>query len=533
MFQLQHTDIHTAGTLNLLVSDYLKQKNSLKPFYSHYPNMDGMNAAIAQAQYDYLDRETLVNKLKKQAESVQNTSHESALNIERLKLKNTFTVVTGHQLCLFTGPLYFIYKIISCIQLAEELNQHFPAYNFVPVYWMAGEDHDFAEVNHYRVFGKTLSWDSSQTGSVGEFDTSELKTVLEQFKEVLGNSENANQLTTLFSQAYLEHATLSDATRFLVNYLFGRYGLVSIDGNDADFKQQFAGILTEDIFENSSAKHVQASISSLQSMGYSTQVNPRNINCFYMQKGLRARLEKEEEGHFKVVNSELRFTAQEIQQKLQHNPRLFSPNVVLRPVFQQHILPNLAYVGGPGELAYWLQFKAMFDHYKVFFPVLVPRNFVTIIEKPIAEKINKLHFSPEDLYLSEQELVKRLVDRSGVKPDLNSETTALSVVFQNVLQKAVEVDKTLDSSVKAELQKALTGLQNIEAKMNKAIKQRSETEINQIKTIRQKLFPGEQAQERVDNFSQFYLKHGDHFLRMLKENCSALDFRQKLLIEAD
>ena len=216
---------------------------------------------------------------------------------------------------------------------------------------------------------------------------------------------------------------------------------------------------------------------------------------------------------------------------MQETPEHFSPNVVLRPLYQQRILPNLAYVGGPGELAYWLQFKSMFEHYKVFFPVLVPRNFVSLIEKPVAEKINKLNFTPEDFFLSEHDLIKKLLDRSGIKPDISKESADLSLVYQTVLQKAVVVDKTLDSAVKAEMQKALGGLQNIEAKMNRAIKQRSETEINQIKTIRQKLFPGEQPQERVDNFAQFYLRYGEDFMDMLKKDLSALDFRQRMFIE--
>lgn len=530
MFTIRHTDLHSSGTLNPLVSDYLKQKSGLRPFYSHYPDENGFKEAIHQASYDFLDRETLSKLLKTQSSRVKNTGTKSLENIELLRQKNTFTVVTGHQLCLFTGPLYFIYKIFSCINLAGELKQKFPEYNFVPVYWMAGEDHDFAEVNHFRVFGKTLSWESTQTGSVGEFATSELSPLYEQLKEVLGLSNAANAMSALFSEAYLGHSNLIDATRYLVNELFGKYGLVCVDGNERVFKQQFADVLREDIFENSSAERVEKSIASLQALSYNNQVNPRKINCFYTQKGLRARIEKQGDS-FKVLNTELTFSEQTLKQKLQETPEQFSPNVVLRPLYQQRILPNLAYVGGPGELAYWLQFKSVFEHYKVFFPVLVPRNFVSLIEKPVAEKINKLNFTPEDFFLSEHDLIKKLLDRSGIKPDISKESADLSLVYQTVLQKAVEVDKTLDSAVKAEMQKALGGLQNIEAKMNRAIKQRSETEINQIKTIRQKLFPGEQPQERVDNFAQFYLRYGEDFMDMLKKDLSALDFRQRMFIE--
>jgi len=530
MFKVTHTDLQNTGVLNPLVSDYLKRVPGLSPFYTFFPDLNGLSSAIQNADYSALDRDSLYKVLSSQASQVNNTSVESKHNIELLKQKNTFALTTGHQLCLFTGPLYFVYKIISCIKLAQELKEKFPSHNFVPVYWMAGEDHDFEEVNHFRLFGKTLAWTSSETGSVGDFSTSGLESILTQFNEIAGTSDAAKELSELFSEAYLKHDTLILATRYLVNKLFGKYGIVCIDGNEKEFKQQFKDILSEDIFENTSYEHVDKSIKTLTALSYSNQVKPRKINCFYIQKGLRARIEREGDT-YKVIGTNLDFSEMELKKKLDLEPELFSPNVVLRPLFQQRILPNLAYVGGPGELAYWLQYKSMFEHYKIYFPVLVPRNFATVFEKPVAEKINKLAFTLQDVFLPEQKLIQAVVDRSGIKPDLENENQLLHTLFEKVQQKAAEVDKTLESAVKAELQKAIGGLQNIEAKMNRAIKQKSETEINQIKAIRQKVFPEEQPQERVDNFSQYYLKYGANFIDTLHKEFSALDFRHNLLVE--
>src|SRR5690606_31940934 len=168
----------------------------------------------------------------KQSESVKNTSEFSIKNIELLKSEKTFTVTTGHQLCLFTGPSYFIYKIISTINLAEELKKEFPVYDFVPVYWAASEDHDFEEINHFHLFGKKLEWKSEQSGAVGNFKTKKLETLLPALEEALGKSKNSDYLISLFKNAYLQHQNLADATRFIVNELFGEYGLVTIDGND-------------------------------------------------------------------------------------------------------------------------------------------------------------------------------------------------------------------------------------------------------------------------------------------------------------
>jgi bacillithiol biosynthesis cysteine-adding enzyme BshC len=530
MFKLTYIELQKSGAVSPLILDYLNQKPALKPFYSYFPDEKGCDAALKETDYSFLDREALSNLLHEQSQSVKNTSKPSFENIERLKQKNTFTITTGHQLCLFTGPLYFIYKLISCINLAQELKQKFPSFDFVPVYWMAGEDHDFAEVNHFRLFGKTITWNSSQSGSVGDFNTADLEPVYTQLREVLGSGELAETLSKMFKEAYLEQKTLINATRFLVNELFGAYGLVCVDGNHKTFKEQFKDILKEDIFNNSSSALVEKSIADLSDLGYANQVNPRKINCFFTQTGLRARLEQDGT-EYKVLGTELTFSKQSLNQKLDEEPERFSPNVVLRPLFQQRILPNLAYVGGPGELAYWLQYKTMFEHYKVFFPLLFPRNFVSLIEKPVLDKIHKLEFKVEEVFLPEQHLVQTIIDRSGIKPDLNVENTSLTAVYQKVLEKAIVIDKTLESSVKAELQKTLVAIQNLEAKMNRAIKQKSETEINQIKTIRQKLFPDEQPQERVDNFSQFYLKYGEEFITVLKKELNAFDFRQYVLLE--
>lgn len=529
-FQVQHIELHQAGVLNPLVSDYLKQTPSLRPFYSHFPDEKGFEQALKQADYTYLDREKLFHILQVQAKRVKNTSIETERNLDLLKQKNTFTITTGHQLCLFTGPLYFIYKIISTINLAETLSKKFPQFAFVPVYWMAGEDHDFEEVNHFRVFGKTLRWETTQKGSVGDFDTESLVTVFELFKDVLGTSETAQSLSKLFSEAYLEHKNLCDATRHLVNVLFGKDGLLCVDGNEKEFKHQFKDVLEEDVFENSSATRVEESIKALSDLGYANQVNPRKINSFYTQKGIRARIEWDSK-EYKILGTELKFSKEELKKKIREDAGIFSPNVVLRPLYQQRILPNLVYVGGPGELAYWLQYKALFAHYKIFFPLLLPRNFVTLIEKPVIDRLSKLKFTTQDSFLPEQHLVKMLVERSGMKPDLSEENQSLKTLFDGVLQKVTQIDKSLEPAVKAELQKASAGLQNLEGKMSKAIKQRSETEINQIKTIKQKLFPEDQPQERVENFTQFYLRYGNEFMTELKKALNPLDFKAILLLE--
>ena len=236
----KYIDFKTAKTLNPLVNSYVSEDEKIKPFYTNYPNTNGFNQAIKAVRSQTIDRNVLVNDLLQQANLVLNTNQATLKNTSLLLNNNCFTVTTGHQLCLFTGPLYFIYKIFSTINLAEELKKQFPENDFVPVYWMASEDHDFEEINNFNVFGKNIQWQSSQTGAVGDFNTNELKLLLPQLKQILGESLNANYLYTLFEQAYTQTTTLKNATRFLVNQLFGSHGLVVLDGNAVNFKKQFS-----------------------------------------------------------------------------------------------------------------------------------------------------------------------------------------------------------------------------------------------------------------------------------------------------
>ncbi|MCE3228086.1 MAG: bacillithiol biosynthesis cysteine-adding enzyme BshC [Bacteroidetes bacterium] len=530
MFRFQNTSLKTADVLNPLVQDYIDKKENLLPYYGEFPDIKGFGNILKKDPYTSLNRAALHEILMTQAKTVGNANAKSISNIELLKEKNSYTITTGHQLCLFTGPLYFIYKIFSVINLAEELSKTFPENKFVPVYWAASEDHDFEEVNHFRLFGKTITWESKQTGAVGNFKTQELETLLPQVKEILGAGANSDYLVSLFEKAYLSHSSLAQATRFLVNELFGEYGLITVDGNDKQFKQQFKATLGKDIFENVSFDRVNKTISELENMAYKAQVNPRPINCFFMEGDLRARIEKEN-NNYKLVGTDRSFTREQLESVIENETEKISPNVVLRPLYQQQILPNLAYVGGPGELAYWLEYKKMFEAYSTFFPLLVPRSFVTLIDKNTKNKTEKLELSFDDLFKTDAELVKLFQVRSNNVFDVDTEKKQIESLFAELSQKIGVIDKTLVNSVSAEQQKAMNSLDTINAKANKALKQRSDTEMNQLKAIKEKLFPGNGPQERYDNFSAHYLKWGGELFTALKENIQPLSLQHSSLIE--
>ncbi len=516
------------GYFSPLILDYISGKPELKGFYDYAPGISSFGKKLKERAEKPVDRNLLAAILSEQNKALK--ANETVLaNIELLRKSNTFTVTTGHQLNLFTGPLYFVYKIISTINLAEKLKQEFPADNFVPVYWMHCEDHDFEEINHIHLFGKKVEWKEEHHGPAGEISTASLRSVIDDLKKVLGESQNANELINLFSEAYLNHSNLADAMRFLCHQLFGKYGLVILDARDARLKQTFVQQFKEDIFQNTGYKLVSETNAELEKLDYKTQVNPREINCFYFTDGKRERIVKIETG-YEVLNTFLVFSKEQLEQELETHPEKFSPNVVLRPLYQEHILPNIAYIGGAGELAYWLQYKSLFAAAQISFPVLVLRNSVMVVDETIKSKIEKLGFSAKDFFSSEEKLINEFIAaNSSSETTLTTEQEKLKELFASIKTKATQVDATLEASIEAELQKQLKVIEQLESRIQRTEKKKHDTSINQLKSVREKLFPANGLQERHENFIPFYLRYSSSFIQTLKEKLQPLDCRFLIL----
>ncbi len=529
MFEQSGIDLDKAGSAGKLVLDYLAEKKSLKDLYEHPPAIKGFKALLAENPSVYVNREVLCNSLNTQAASVSNTHAASKNNIELLKSEKTFTVTTGHQLCLFTGPLYFIYKIASTINLAKRLKKEFGEYDFVPVYWMASEDHDLEEVNHFNLFNRKISWKTEQQGAVGDLATEGLALLLPELREALGLSDHAPALMQLFTDSYLENKNLATATRYLVNQLFGEKGLVIVDGNDAALKGLFREEFKKDLFESLTSVQMQPTINNLEKAGYKIQVKPRDVNVFLLDKGKRLRLDRSNDLY--QAAGEKTFTRLGLEQLINTQPERLSPNVSLRPLYQQKILPNLAYVGGPGELAYWLEYRAMFKAYNLQFPILVPRNFITVLEPAASAKIKRAGINKQELFRDEATLIKIVQEKEGTMFSLQNEKEQLSEIYQKLTNKAQQADTSLEKHVLALQQKHLSNISALEKKMNRAGKKKIDTEIKRVIEARQLIFPGGQPQDRFLNFSSLYLLYGRKFFDLIFEHADP--FLQKHIILED
>lgn len=531
MSHAEYLPFEHSGSLNRLLIDYLHRKNELREFYSEYPDLEGFNTIIKANPYQALDRQTLSNLLNQQASSVNNTSEASLANIQLLANPNTYTVTTGHQLCLFTGPFYFISKLFSAINLAEELSERFPAQTIVPVYWMATEDHDFAEVNHFYVNDEKLEWHKNPAGAVGNFQADQdLINVFEQFKSALGTSANAKYLTDLFQQAYLKQANLGLATRYIVNELFGKYGLVIIDGNDKGFKSQFTAEMTHDLYDQTAHKAVTESSAKLAKLNYHSQVNAREINLFLLSETSRKRIERFNQ-LFKIHDESKFYSASEIELLIKEQPEVFSPNVILRPLYQQKILPNLAYVGGPGELAYWLQLKALFDQENIVFPILVPRSFVTMLPKRSWQHLQTMNLPLAAIYQPHDELIKSIQTANKMVFSLETEEQKIAEIFEKIKKSVTENDRSLETKVAADLQRTRNALHSIAAKVNRSRRRKMTEESSKLEYIKRSVFANTTPRERHDNFSAAYLTYGPNLFDDLKKHCKPLLLEQLVLID--
>lgn len=527
-FESEYLSFRQLGLFSKLFLDYCEGKNEVREFYQFEANSDGILQFTRQHDYADLNRSELAEIIKKQYDCVSHVPPQVEDNIHVLNSANTFTITTGHQLCLFTGPLYFIYKILSVVVLCERLNKIQNEKKFVPVYWMASEDHDIAEIDHAHLFHKTIRWSTTETGKAGKLSTSGLTEIIEELKAILGEHPNAEKIIELFKDAYLEQPSLADATRHLVTALFGKWGLIVVDGDDTRLKKQFKAIIREDILGGHSFKLVEESIKRLSEKGYDIQVNPRQINCFYSLDNIRERLVYDGE-RYVVLNTDIHFDKDAFLQELNKHPERFSPNVVTRPLYQQCILPNAAYVGGPGELAYWLEYKSMFDFYRLPFPALIPRKFVAILDSVSVQRMENLGIMTQDLFRTQQELERIVMGALDLKFSVEQNEKMIRETFAELHSRVSQVDITLEGAVAAELQKALNGLKSIEVKTLRALKLKHEVALKQTESIRKKIFPEGIFQERLINFTEYYLRDLT-FVDQLKEKFGETGMANSILI---
>lgn len=513
------------GYFSRLVSDYIDGAEALQPFLEFPPDLTGIKKAISgRKDADPANRGVLVAQLNKQYDGVD-TSDSVRANINALSNCNAYTICTAHQPNLFTGHLYFVYKILHAVRLADHLNMEMPDLHFVPVFYMGSEDADLEELGQVNIHNKNLVWATAQNGAVGRMKTDDkLLALIDEIEGQLSVEKFGKEMVSLLRTSYIKGETIEQATFLLVNELFKEFGLVILLPDNAELKTLFIPTVRGELLEQSSSKAVSKTLAEFPAV-YKVQAVGRDINLFYLKDDVRERIEKSGD-KFSIANTDIIFTTDEILAELETYPERFSPNVITRPLYQETILPNIAFIGGGAELAYWLELKAVFRQANIHFPVLVLRNSFLIIDQKNTDKITALHLTPADFFENETKLVARLVAlKSDAILTFDKEKDQLAGVYKNITNCSTAVDPTLEKHVQALCVQALHRVTLLEKKLLRAEKRKFMAEQRQIAKIRSALFPGGSLQERVDNLLPYYSTYGKSFLHKVYESSQGIEMQ--------
>lgn len=510
-FSAEYISYKATNSFSSLVLDYLEEKDSLRKFYQFSPTAEGIKDAIAARKNFPVPRQILQTVLLEDYAGMS-LPEKLQVNIDSLSAENCFTICTAHQPNIFTGHLYFIYKILHAIKLSDELNAQYPDKKFVPVYYMGSEDADIEELGEVNIEGEKYLWNPSQGGAVGRMiiDDKLLK-IIAEIKAQTGVLPFGTDILELITSCYKKGETIEQATFKFVHELFGNYGLVVLQPDNARLKEVFLDITAKEIKTSYSHNIVEKTIEAFP-QEYKVQAGGRDVNLFYLKDDKRIRVEKLGD-KFSLENEYENITGDELFRVFKDNPKSISPNVILRPVFQEMILPNVAFIGGGGELAYWLELKEVFEASNAFFPVLILRNSFTVIADNNRQLIDKKQLSIYDIFLPELDIVNKLVLRNYKRRlDLQEEMQILFGIYQKIKNTAKLVDLTLEKHSLALQAKALDKLESLEKKMLRAARKQSEAEGRQINKLKERLFPGGNLQERVDNLIPYYGTYGHNFI---------------------
>ena len=499
-------------SIPLLIKDFLSQK--ISGFENSVFNLENIvkQFDLKGDSFTSDQRTLLVQRIQHQYSGFD-LNEKQKENLELLNQENTFTVTTGHQLNLFSGPVFFIYKILQTIKFAEYLNMNFPERNVVPIFWLASEDHDFEEINHFKTENNYYETKGKSGGAVGKIIIED-QSFITEFEEEFKDSVFGTELTLFLKKAYKKGNTLSEATRILGQELFREYGLLIIDGDEKLWKNEMKVVFKDELLHQELEKSTVEIVENLKNKYGKVQVNPRNINLFYLSE-TRDRIEFRD-GFYKVVDTDISFSEKEILEELENYPEKFSPNALMRPIYQEIILPNLAYIGGNAEIMYWLELKNYFSKIEIPFPILIPRNSLLFVTGKNLEKIEKLDLKITDFFENFSTITKNiLLENNEILRLLNQNEEALQSNFEDLKIASELTDHSFGNMVEAENTRQLKSFKRLKKRLLHAEKIKQNEKLERLENLFLAIHPGKTWQERTLNFSVFYSDFGREWL----QNC--------------
>jgi bacillithiol biosynthesis cysteine-adding enzyme BshC len=530
------------GNHNLFL-DYLYEFENVKDFYkTNFRNKDEYLKTFAKvAESHGHSREQLVSALDGQYKDF-NASAKTRKNISALGDNSTVAVVTGQQLGIMGGPLYTIYKIITAIKLSTTLSDRYDEYQFVPVFWLEADDHDFNEVREINLindtneikkiaYGQELLEDENK-GSVGRLAFTELlDTFFTELQNNLRTTEYTPTLMEKIKSIYSVGKTFKQSFKELLFWLFDQYGLIIFDPQDIKIKELLKPVFKKEITDFRIHTEKLVSVSAKLEEMYHAQVKVRPINLFYSYEEGRYLIEPVE-NEFRLKRKRKKFTEEEILEAIENEPGNFSSNVLLRPICQDYILPTAFYVGGPSEVAYFAQIMPLYDFYKIEPPIIYPRSSATILEKNISSIIEKYEIDINKLIHDPEQLKKKIVDsisNSSIDDIFNETSQNVEKEIDKLKEKLFEFDKTLSDSTTKYSERILRYIAELKGKALEAQGRKFETTLRQIDKVTNSILPDNVLQEREINFIYFANKYSLDILRHIFDELSINKFEHQII----
>lgn len=499
-------------TPNIII-DYLNQKKEIEKFYNLFPSYKNLIIQAKLKLNHFTNRSILIKIINDQFEenlNLEKLHPQQKKNLHLLSKENTVTITCGHQLNLITGPLYFIYKILQTIKLSNELNKIQNTINFIPIFWFATEDHDFLEINHFYFKGKKWTWEGKNDIDVGNKLLSNLLPLLSDFIKNIISLPHAEKIISLIQNSYFSSKNLFQATYKLINLIFSSYGLIGINPNAPELKKFLTPIIKEEFLNSQCFQQVSKTNEKLKQLNYKPQINPRKINLFELSKEKRIRIDSPLENY--------------LIEKI-------SPNVLIRPIYQEIILPNVAYIGGNIEISYWLQLKSYFDYFNIPFPILIPRNSLVLITAKQKEKLDRLNISYWDLLNQKHKSIEKIILKNqSIFIDFQKYTNQIHQIYESMIQESEKIEKTLKNLLLAQQQKQINQFEKLKKRILKAEKQRQKQQVNSIENIYKQLFPNDNLQERYINFLEFYFEYPNLLDLVYQEITTIIPYFKILII---
>ena len=530
------------GNHNLFL-DYLYEFDNVKNFYkTNFRDKDEYLQVFKKVSDNHTGFRTELPTILTGQYKDFSPSEKTTKNISALKDNKTLAVVTGQQLGILGGPLYTFYKIITAIKLSNFLSERYDDFRFVPVFWLEGDDHDFNEVRNINLvndnnevikieYGQEIEEEENR-GSVGYLKINEtVNQFFSTLEQNLRTTEFTPDLLGKIKSFYSPGKTLKQAFKELVFWLFDQYGLVIFDPQDAEIKKLLKPVFIKEItdFRKHSEKlvHVSAKLEEL----YHAQVKVRPVNLFYSNDEGRFLIEPVE-NEFRLKRKRKKFTYDELIEMINNEPENFSPNVLLRPICQDYILPTAFYVGGPSEISYFAQVMPLYDFFKVEAPIIYPRSSATLVEKNINSIVEKYNIGLSELFADIEKVKNKVIQsisQTAVDDIFNITSNQIEIAFDQLKEKLFELDKTISDSSSKYKQKIFYYIDELKGKAVDAQKKKYETTVRQIDKVANSLHPNSNMQERELNFIYFANKYGPEIYNRIFEELSINKFDHQLI----